>query len=192
MMNKRTAIALCLLTAFVGVIGPACRRSESSTATPSPASGVAVTLDTPQDAARSVLNCLLAQRAARKQGDTAAAREYLVQLRSMAARDVIMARYKDRMPESEDEREQKLATFVQGWGPIIGYYADGLQMDQLSEPTPTSDPDVVYVQVPAAVGEERTAIRLECCRGTDKQWRVARIDFAEPTATSQPTTSPSP
>ena len=187
-------IALCLAAASLTIASPACRQPDADPASP-PASqsapAVQVALATPEEAARSVLTCLHAQWAARQRDDRAAAELYREQLRAMAADNVILARHRG-IVRRPSQTPDVLDTFVQGWGPIIGFYADGLQLDRIQVPDLSAEQDQVFVRVPAASRRGEAIIRLECFRGPDRRWRVARIDF-EPTASPpSPTTAPSP
>lgn len=111
----------------------------------------------------------------------------------MAADNVIRSRHRGVVRRPSQIPDELLDTFVQGWAPIIGFYADGLQLDRIQEvPHLPAEQDQVFVRVPAVSSRGEAIIRLECCRGPDRRWRVARIDF-EPTASlPSPTTAPSP
>ena len=188
-------IALCLAAASLTIALPACRRPDTDRASPpapQSAPAVQVVLATPEEAARSVLTCLHAQWAARQRGDQATAELCREQLRAMAADNVIQSRHRRVTRRLSQTPDELLDTFVQGWVPIIGFYADGFQLDRIQVPDLPAEQDQVFVRVPAVSSRGEAIIRLECFRGPDRRWRVARIDF-EPTAIPpSPTTAPSP
>lgn len=194
-MRRIEATLLCLVTALAGVPGAACRRGGAPTSSaPSTQSvpAVAIVLTTPANAARSVLTCLRAERAARLQQDEQAVRYCQDELRLMAARDVILRRYEDLLRSPPADPDKELDNFVSGWGPTIGFYAEGLQLDRIEEPILTADRDRASVRVPAVSPAGSAVIRVECFRGVDKQWRVARLDFEPAPVASRPATVPVP
>jgi hypothetical protein len=184
--------ALLAILAASGVA--ACRPAQAPTPASSAPSATAgeVVLATPQDATRSLLTCLRAQRAARARHDGEAVKVAHAQLRALAAQDAILRQYETALRGAPRNPERELDTFVDGWGPIIGYYADGLQLAQMSAPQPTGDPDQVHVLVPATSPAGGATIRIECRRGADRQWRVARVDFAAGAPSTRPATTSAP
>jgi hypothetical protein len=176
---------------LVGVVG--CRQEKTGLETqPAPPAGepIPLILKTPEDAARTVLTCLRAIRAASLRGDRAAVAWYREQLRPMAARDVILKRYQAIRHTSREDPEVIFDRFLQGWSAILAYYLDGMQLDRLTVAS-AAGATQADVHVPAVSDRGEVLIRLECSRDPDRLWRVARIDFARPTtaATSSSTTA---
>lgn len=178
------------LGALVGLIAmPACQRSdETATSKPAPQSAPAipVALDTPQAAARTVLTCLRALHDARARRDQAAAADYERQLVPLAAREVILKRYGELLRGPASKPDEVVKTFVSGWGAIVDFYVDGLKLDQMQQvETAGGAAGPVSVLVPASAQGNDALIRLECAQGSDKLWRIARIDFATKPPASQ-------
>lgn len=182
---------LALVAAAVAVaVLPGCRREPAAgPLSTQPAEPLVIVQTTPQDATRSALACLKARKAARQRGDTAAGRQIQRQLRSLLAEDVVLRRFRDVTHQEPDKREAMLDEFVQGWGAIVGFYIDGLALDSISVAQAAPDSGEAYAYVPAHSRGSSVVIRLECHRGRDGRWRVARIDFTN-AAPPRPATAP--
>ncbi|MGD8450496.1 MAG: hypothetical protein PVJ57_01645 [Phycisphaerae bacterium] len=195
-MTARSARILPLGLVVLATVGlpliPACGKSEANSATTTSAPTIDINLATPQDAARSVLNCLLAERAALHRHDDAAVKLCRKRLRSMVASNAILRRYEDAFHIKPRDPEQHLATYLSGWAPLIGFYADGLKLDSISTVTPVGSTEHAFVRVPATSPAGPAVISLECQKDSDDHWRVARLDFADVATTSQPASAPAP
>lgn len=148
-------------------------------------------LDTPEDAARSALQTLLIQRAARARHDESAVEACRARLRQIAARAVILDRYRAVAHGRDVKPDAVIDTFTQGWGPIIGYYADGLKLDRLRVAGSAAG-SLVNVYVPATSDRGEVTIRLECARDARGHWGVARIDFAAGSGRAPTASAPAP
>jgi len=157
-------------------------------------------LDTPANAARSALTCIAGLRAARAAGDRAATTHWKQRLVELAAADTILERHRRVAGRPAADESALLARFVGDWPAVAGYYTDHLQPDRIEiitasadGPRPGESPGATradaYVPATGPAGEAN--IRLECVRGKDGLWRVARIDFA-PAPASCPTSQPQP
>jgi len=191
-----TSIRTCvLIAAFAGLLFPACRKAERSANSQSatqPSRATQVVLSTPQDAARSVMACLRTLREARQRQDAEAITRGQEQLRSVAAREVILRRFEEALRRPARDPDAEIDNFVQGWAATVGFYLEGVQLDAIRAPEPGPGVNRMDVHVAAAVGGASARIRVECQRGADRKWRVARIDFEPATAATRPTTSPVP
>jgi hypothetical protein len=189
---RRRQLGLLAMLGAMALWGCERQGAPSRAATTTRPAPSEIVLTTPKDAARSVLLCLRAQRAARLRHDREADKYYQEQLRALAARDVILKRYEGLTHSPPAKPDELLDTFVRGWGPIIGSYAAGLHLDQLQAPGPPATTSPVNVHVPATSATDHTVIRLECFREPDGLWRVARLDFAPAPPASQSATKPAP
>ncbi|MFH1747795.1 MAG: hypothetical protein ABIG44_12235 [Planctomycetota bacterium] len=172
-----------------------CREKEqaSPSAATQPVDRLEIVLTTPKDAALSTLRCLQAQRAARAQGNEAQLSYCRERLREMAARDVILKRHSVSIKHQAPNQDEILDRFIRGWGPIIGAEIDSLRFDLITTPTPTAELKHANVLVPVSAEEADAVLRLECVRGADNLWRVARIDWQVRRITAtQPASKPSP
>jgi hypothetical protein len=189
--RPRWRLTACTLAVIAQLTPLGCDRQPTVSGAPArPPLDFEIVLATPLDAARSVLTGLQVRRFALRRNDPAAAQRYLEQLRSTAARSIILKRYEEQARRQPDKPDVVLDRFVEGWGSIIGFYADRLQLDQLQAADQPANMDIAHAYLPIGSGADRTAIRLECVRESDGGWRVASIDFATLPVTSRPVTQP--
>lgn len=193
--TRNVAVALSLGLAACGIVVGGCRRPETPTAPATTAPSV--TLDTPQDAARTLLQLLRAHLDARARDDKAAAAENLAQVElNVAARDAIVAREVHALGQPVKDEARLLRTRVENWAALIAYYTtfdfDRMQLE------PGAGPKRQTVRVPARGPHDQAVIRVSCIQGDDGRWRVRIIDFAGPTppatlpAATQPQPTPAP
>jgi len=184
-----------LAVALLAVVLSACDgRSGSSNSVPDapPAGEPYVDLTTPENAARSILLCLVAERQAIARKDKPAALRCRRELQSLAAKEEITRRLRGHPHVSDLSDEQVLDQFTRTWGAIIGYYVEGLDLDRMRCTPPTETAPEALVLVPARGADDAALIRVKCVRGEDKLWRVAAVGFQAEGATSQPTSAPAP
>jgi hypothetical protein len=175
----------------IGVIG--CRPS----ATPTPPSSTTApaletSLATPGDAAQTVLSCLRTEHAARRQEDEQTVKRCEAQLRGLAARDVILRRFRELTRAPASDPDKLLATYVDSWDTVVAAYVDGLQFEHMQAPPGAADSDQTFVLVPAESRVGNAVIRVECIRAADKTWRVARLSFEPDRTGMRPATTSAP
>jgi hypothetical protein len=181
------ALAAAMLSACDG------RPNSSSSAADEQSAGEPYTdLTTPENAARSTLLCLVAERRAIARHDKPAAQRCRQDLQALAAKEEIIRRLRGQPHVSDLSDEEVLDQFTRTWGAIIGYYVEGLELDRMrSTPSAGTAPEV-FVLVPARGASDAALIRLKCVRGEDKLWRVAAVGFQAEGAASQPASAPAP
>jgi hypothetical protein len=190
--RRELTVAAAGLLPLAALVWLACRPSapqQVAAAESQPAAPIPIVLSGPKEAARSVLLCLRAIHESHAKHDKAAVTRYLNQLDMAAARDVILRRCQAANPIGIKEPDKVLRNYIEGWVAVVGYYADGLQPDQVKAVGAVTGATQVDVYANAASVHGDVTIRLECLRGEDGLWRVARVDFAPRTA---PATAPSP
>ncbi len=166
--------------------------SSNSVADAQSAGELYVDLTTPEDAARSTLLCLVAERRAIARDDKPAAQRCRQELQSLAAKEGITRRLRGHPRVSDLSDEEVLDQFTRTWGAIIGYYVEGLDLDRMRCTPPTETAPEALVLVPARGADDAALIRVKCVRGEDKLWRVAAVGFQAEGATSQPASVPAP
>jgi hypothetical protein len=173
-----------LLIVAAAIVLPGCGQSPSRTA-PRPAPELpAVTLDTPENAARSALLCLQAELRASANHDEKTAAAALERLEAIVATDETKAAL-SRVPQFETLLGEDLIDgYIHNWGSTIAYYAEGLQLERMRRVTHTSGK--VAVVVPATGPEDDALIQVTCVRGDGDGWHVSRIEFITKNTTSAP------
>jgi len=166
--------------------------SSNSVADAQSAGELYVDLTTPENAARSTLLCLVAERRAIARDDEPAAQRCRQDLQSLAAKEEIIRRLRGHLRVSDLSDEEVLDQFTRTWGAIIGYYVEGLDLDRMRCTPPTETAPEAFVLVPARGADDTALIRVKCVRGEDKLWRVAAVGFHAEGATSQPASAPAP
>ncbi len=142
---------------------------------------------TPEEAARSlvaVMRCELKAVAAEDRASAARARELL---RELAAQAEIEARFEKRPEYKAIVKKDLVGSVIDRWSAASAYYADTLEPAAAYIPAQASGADRTFVLVPIRA-QRPLALRVECVRKQEGQWRVARIDF-EPLSpvSTQPT-----
>jgi hypothetical protein len=176
------------LLAAVGaaVLFGGCDNPPAPPVLPPPGEVPEVVLETPEDAARSVLACLQTELRARAHQDESVANACLEKLRSAVAAQSL-AQTIARMPQFKPALgDDVVEGFIHNWGAAIAYYAEGLHLEQMRRSA--SSGSVAAVVVPASGAEDDALIQLTCQRGSDDLWRVSRIEFVTE-APSRPVTS---
>jgi hypothetical protein len=166
-------ITLCVCTAWLGGCG-----GERNTKPPAP---VPFAVDTPQNAAKSVLRLLQAHLAALGRHDYAAADYYRDQIvANVAARGDILARYHQVAGRRREPDEQALRTLVENWGSIILYYADGLDFDQTRIVESGRQGREALVCIPARGKHDEAQVGVACLKVDDGLWQAAVIKLLSP------------
>jgi hypothetical protein len=150
-------------------------------------------LDTPEDAARALLQLLHGHLQAIAHGDRKLADRYRDRVaRDVAARDDILARYRSVAGRFAQEESRALAGLIENWAAIIAYYADGLELDRMKRGAASLEAGRAVVDVPARGPEDRAVIRVACLRDKQAQWRATGIELVPPEiqAHRAPTTRP--
>jgi hypothetical protein len=184
-------LAVALVAAALSACDRAADSSNSATDAQSP-DELYVDLTTPEDAARSTLLCLVAERRAIAREDKSAAQRFGRELQSLAAKAEITARLQGQPYMSDLTDEQVLEQFTKTWGAIIGYYLEGLELDRMRRVSLSESAPEALVLVPAHGEDDTALIRVKCVRGQDKLWRAAAVGFQVERATSRPTSAPAP
>ena len=147
-----------------------------------------ITLDTPENAARTVLVCLRAELRAVANCDEQTAEASVEQLRSMVATEAI-EKVLSRVPQFEGLLGEDLVKgYIRNWGSTIAYYAEGFHLDRMRRAVDT--PAKVSVVVPATGPEDDALIQVTCVPGSNDGWRIMRVEFITETATSATTSQP--
>lgn len=182
----RNGLLLSVL-AVAAVLSGCDSRPPASASRPAPELPPVV-LDTPENAARSMLFCLQAELRAAANGDSQTAEACLEQMLAMVAAEDI-ERALSRMPQfTAFVGDDVIEGYVHNWGSAIAYYAEGFRFDQLRRSVDTSAQ--VGVVVPATGPEDEALIQVTCLQRDDNTWRVSRIEFITHTAPSTPTPQP--
>jgi hypothetical protein len=174
------------LLALLGGVLAGCRPPPPS---PSASTDIEVNLQTPQAAARSLMELLQAHLAAVARRDRAAAEAYRDQIaREVVARDDVMARF-DQLPgRSVHGAAEVLPRLVESWASAVAYYADGLDLEHMRIAA-SAESGRGVVDIPARGPADQATLVVACVRGPDEKWRVIGLEFAVPT-TSRPATRP--
>jgi hypothetical protein len=181
--QRGLTIAAAALLPLAALVWLACRPNapQQSAATGSEgAAAIPIVLSGPKEAACSALLCLKAIHEAHASHDRAAVSGYLDQLDLVAARDTILRRCQAGNPGAIKEPDKVVRTSIEGWVAIVGYYADGLQPEQVKAVGAVTGATQVDVYAAAASAHGDATVRFEC---------VARVDFAPRPV---PATQPSP
>ncbi len=184
-----------LAVALVAAMLSACdsRPGSSNSASDAQSTGeLHVDLTTPEEAARSTLLCLVAERRAIARDDEPAELRCRQELQSLVAKEEIIRRLRGHPHVSDLSDEQVLDQFTRTWGAIIGYYLEGLELDRMRRVSLSGTTAEASVLVPARGVGDAALIRVKCVRGEDKLWRVAAVGFQAEGATSQPASAPAP
>ncbi len=188
-MNQRCGPfrAAWMVTGVSGALLACCAGCQPIETRSAPPVDPAVVLNTPADAARSLMHFLVADlRAAARHESTAmaAARDQVVW--HIAAREDILQRYQRALGARAKDEIQVLNDCVESWASIIAYYVDGLGLDRLQEEPAVEDAHRAVVRIPARGRGDQAVIRISCLQGSDGKWHVRTLDLAEPTAASMP------
>lgn len=164
-----------------------CER-DAPTSSPAPSGPpIAIRLDTPQDATRTLLLLLRGQLQARAAGDKATAEAHGARLvQDVIARDHILTRYSAVVIRAPADKVALLKTLVKNWGSIISYYADGLALDRVQSTVVGGAGRGAVVGVPAQGRDDQTIVRVLCLRDPEGHWRVTGLELAPPSAASRP------
>lgn len=145
-------------------------------------------LDTPENAARSVLLCLQAELRAAANRDSQVAEACLEQMLSMVAAENI-EKVLRRMPQfTAFLGGDLIEEYVRNWGSAVAYYAEGFRFEDMR--CSVNSPARVAVVVPAAGPEDEALIQVTCLRRDDGTWRVSRVEFTTDSAASTPVPPP--
>jgi len=181
----RTALAAgALLLGLCAGCGKAPRPAAAASAPAMPA----VSLDTPADAARSLLECLRGELDAVARNDQAAQAQYLETLRTLAAAESIKQRMADLPHFKLMLGDDLVAGVIHNWGAMLAYYADGLRLDQLRQTSVGRTAATVIV--PASGPADEALLQITCVREGDGPWRVRRLDFVTEMPKTGPTSAP--
>ncbi len=163
--------------------GYGCAR-QTPTTNPTPTE---VVLNSPKEAARSLMLAFQAQLHAAWNNDHRAADFYRDEIANrIAAREYLQARQGGR---DEQERETLLKTLVDNWASIVAYYIDGVDLDHMLV-GPGGTPNSVVVTMPASGPQDQTTIQILTMAGPDQQWRVAAVQFVPRFVAAIPASAP--
>jgi hypothetical protein len=177
---------LCL-AAWCG-LASGCRREPPPPATLPAGVQVAITVDTPASAVRSLLELLSAHLDALARGDRRAADAYRnLVAEKLTARRHIMTRYREIARPFDKDEATVLRSISESWAAIIAYYADGIERDRISLTGLAGDADQAVVDVPARGSVGDALIRVACERDDAGNWSIVALELAPPSeAASQP------
>jgi hypothetical protein len=148
-------------------------------------------LDTPQDAARTVLRMLSAEHAARSQRDKVAASEVRELLDVAIDKNIIReALKKNNALRALGSTGGGVREYVDMWGATLSYYFHGIKYEQLVSLPGSGDSARVPMLIPAEAAGDTAWIRVEAAVGDDKLWRVYRIVFEPPRVAAAITSKP--
>lgn len=182
--------ALLLVSAASVASGCGGGNSEAAVALPP------IDYSSPEAVARSTLETLRVEIAAAAERDLAAARKARSQLDLLAAKREIEREFRMAPHFKSVLGEDPMRGYIDLWGAVIAYYADGIELDALARASAEQDRSPAVVRVPARSDGRSATIELECVRGDDGLWRVKRVGFALPrkreAAATQPAAMPEP
>ena len=185
-------ILLLMAMAAAALVGCESRPGEPALP-PGPGELPAIVLETPEDAARSVLTYLQADLQAVARRDRQAERECFEKLRAVASVTTIERSFAGLPQFKAVIGDDLVDGYLSNWGATVAYYAEGFHFDRMRRASQT--PSKVAVVVPASGLDDDALIQVTCVREDDNQWRVSRIEFVveSPTArsVSQPASQPS-
>lgn len=198
---SRKLLTCMLLAAGLLAAGPGgCRREDAippDYAVPPPRSAK-IRLDTPQQAARSLLLLLQEhlQAVARDEEFVAIQSRDQIVWHILAQRDV-MSQYEANPYAYRHDRVGIQNTLVENWAATIAFYAEGLDFDGIE--SIHGSVSRAAVRVPARHGDDQASIEVACVLDDNEEWRVLAIDFEPPAArtarrnaTQPATTRPTP
>lgn len=189
MPGLRARYGLILSLVAAGAALPACDNSQPPSASLPAPRPPAVALDTPEQAARSVLTGLQAELHAVAHDDQESSAAALKELRSIVDAEAIQRRLA-RAPRFGGllGGKDQVEGYIQNWGSMIAYYAEGFRFERMRRVADTSA--TARLVVPASGPEDDALIEVTCLRQDDATWRVSRIEFGSPTTSSTPATQP--
>jgi len=183
-MNHRSHLFGCLLVLAGFWVVNGCRRQPSAPTTrwsPSIDPQAALSVDTPEGAARDLLVFLRAHlQALAHWDDRTAARLRDRVVTDLLAADDLLERYRAVAGRAAFHDAEVLNRLVENWAATISYYADGLQLDRLRATIVSGDRTRAVVDVPAQGARDAAVIRVACRRDEDDRWRVLGLEFAPP------------
>jgi len=185
-LGTAVLLAACL-TAWCG-LASGCRRESPPPATLPAGVQVAIKVDTPTDAVRSLLELLTEHLHAIARHDRLAAAAYRnLVAEKLTARQHIMTRYREIARPFDKDEATVLRTISESWATIIAYYADGIEWERISLTGLAHDADEAVVDVPAHGPDDDALIRVACERDDKGKWSVSALELAPPSeATTQP------
>ncbi len=156
-----------------GALLPACRPTNRSAL---PSTLPVVEADSPLAAARSLLELLRIHLAAvarhdRQTADDARNRVVV----ELVARAQVLERAQ-LIPRGAIKDDQLLARLVENWAAVIQYYADGLDFES-ARVRFDREGERGGVEIPAAVGADKTLIRVGCVRTAQGKWEVLGLSL---------------
>ncbi len=154
---------------------------------------IAVTAETPGEAATLGIRFLREDLAAVAAGDRAFARA----CRSRLVEDLLaQQRIVGSRKLSDAERTELLDTLVRSWSAALNYYQDGLSLDELlvEEQVPGK---LAVVTIPAQHDSEHATVEIVCVAEDGLRWRLLRFALTadrrhKAPTTQSPATSPAP
>lgn len=171
---------LAVVPVTLGALLAGCAK-ESAPPAPLPAWPVPpVAADTPENAARTLLNSLRAGVSAIARRDQATARAAEDRAVAMAASEVIATRQpRGAVPD------RQVRTMVGLWGALIAHYAADFQVE--APRVARVSPSTAFVEF--GVSGRTTTLRAECVL-VGSEWRVAALEYVGARPASLPTSGP--
>lgn len=188
--------ALMLPAVAAGLVGCEGRPNASP---PPPELIPTVQLETPEDAARSALRCIQAELRAVAERNEPLAQACHDQLCTAVASSAVSPALRQTLRLRGLTDSEQVRQLADHWVAALNYYAEGFRLEQARRAGPPHAGEdrltelgyagragtLAEVLVPASGPDDDALIRLTCVREADGRWRIARIDFAGPSATTQ-------
>ncbi len=186
MIHSRRPIAIVLAMGaflFSGGCG------ESQPATGGSVEVPLIRQDTPESAARSLLQVLTAQVDAAQAADAATARRLTQLTVELADRDAILEALTKRAIYQSFTGKDPLEGFVAYWAPTVAFYADGFDLDSAAVVSTSAEGSAVVRVAANDPQGKRAIIELRLNRGSGGKWHIARLEFARPGVSIAPPTT---
>lgn len=181
--SRKVWLVLGLLLAPLG----GCERSS-----PAPEAGwreetIELVLTSPQETARTLLLTLQAEQRAIHARQRDAVERYRSLLRTIAAREALAERYRQKTKNEEIPIDLILEKLTLNWGAVLADYLEGVYFDQIGVAANPPGAKTAIVTVPAQGSQDRALLRIECVQDADNFWRVLGVRFVPRPFASTPT-----
>jgi hypothetical protein len=171
--RRRRVLGLLALGALACGL-TACEGEDTQPEAPAPAADVQ--LDTPLQAAGSLLSYLQRHLDAVAAGDRSIAVDTRDQIAwHIADREGVFRRHRQTAPLRPLDKAELLEGCAESWAAIIAYY-DEIDLDG-ARPAVTSASRAV-VEVPVAGPDDAARLQITCVRSAAGAWRVTALGFA--------------